>query len=199
MGCPLVEDSLEDEAATLLKTDHAHMLFGPEEMMPISQMVPCAGSTLRRNMEAPCQFILRLMDDAPVEISVGPKHEVLCGEECCSSRLIVDARPANEMTRDPHGVALRSADGLSRIEVQSGDPEPRDGGGERRRPNIQVHFAIAGMKDCFHRLRAPPWLRQYFALLCRFARAVGLAGVLLDGHRLLLVKCCLAMLCVEFS
>lgn len=100
-------------------------------------------------------------------------------------RLIVDARSTNAMFKDPPGVDLCSSEGFSRIEVEVS---------EELRPGSQ-HFADelqkmglyvgpSDVKDCFHRLRQPKWLAEYFCFKPVRAHWVGMSGATLDGTKL---------------
>ena len=69
-------------------------------------------------------------------------------------RLIVDARPTNRVFREPPGVALCTAEGLARIEVEL--PEhmtPGDAEADKALNDITVHLGLADVRDCFHRNR----------------------------------------------
>lgn len=64
-------------------------------------------------------------------------------------RLIIDARPANNLFLDPPPVSLPTPDLLSNLEVPSGSP---------------IFIAKCDLENFYHRLRLPPWLWPYFAL-----------------------------------
>ncbi|CAJ1441652.1 unnamed protein product [Effrenium voratum] len=68
-------------------------------------------------------------------------------------RLIVDARPANRIFRSPPSVRLCTAEGFSRIEVEI--PANLTPGSEAYEEYFRergLHFGLADVKDCFHRM-----------------------------------------------
>ena len=49
-------------------------------------------------------------------------------------------------------------------------------------PGFAVHFGTADVKDCFHRLRTPPWMWEYFTLPAVPAKLLNVTGVLWGGE-----------------
>ena len=90
-------------------------------------------------------------------------------------RMIVDGRRANLRLRDPPGVDLLSAEGLSRFEVV---PSFDEVGGD----GPELYVGLSDVKDCFHRIRQPSWLARYFCLQPVEAHHVGLTGHCLEGR-----------------
>ena len=66
-----------------------------------------------------------------------------------STRLIIDARPANYLFKSPPPVRLPTPDVLARVRVPSSRP---------------FFTAKVDIDNFYHRLRCPEWLRPYFAL-----------------------------------
>ncbi len=52
----------------------------------------------------------------------------------------------------------------------------------------KIHVGLSDVKDCFHRLRQPRWLSEYFCFEAIPAHWVGLEGHWIDGVRLERVK-----------
>eukprot|EP00438_Fugacium_kawagutii_P005650 Skav219567 [mRNA] locus=scaffold886:113683:117079:- [translate_table: standard] len=100
-------------------------------------------------------------------------------------RLIVDARPANQMFRSPPGVELCTAEGFSRIEVEV--PEELQPGTAEFAEHLQskgLYFGLADVKDCFHRMRQPEWLSKYFCWRPIPVKWIhGLIGSELEGQK----------------
>ena len=79
-------------------------------------------------------------------------------------RMIVDARPANQLFGSPPGVQLCTSEGFARIEMEV--PSELTPGTEEFRLHLKrrgLVFGLSDVKDCFHRLRQPEWLSRYFA------------------------------------
>jgi len=78
-------------------------------------------------------------------------------------RVIVDARRTNLRFRTPPGVALCSAEGLTRIEVRAHDGEfdgvSTSAADERKLEELALFLGVADVQDAFHRFR----LRDNFA------------------------------------
>ena len=84
--------------------------------------------------------------------------------------MIVDGRRANLRLRDPPGVDLLSAVGLSRFDVAPSFDDEAGGDGP------ELYVGLSDVKDCFHRIRQPSWLARYFWLQPVEAHHVGLTG-----------------------
>ena len=98
-------------------------------------------------------------------------------------RMIIDARGTNELFRPPPGVELLTSDGFSRIELVP--PEGLDPGSAEYEAFMQqqkVGIGLSDVKDCFHRLRQPRWLAEYFCLDPVPASWVNMAGKTLNGR-----------------
>ena len=78
-------------------------------------------------------------------------------------RMIVDARPANQLFKAPPGVQLCTSEGFSRMEIEV--PPDLTPGSDEFSAYLKergLYFGLADVKDCFHRLRQPRWLSEYF-------------------------------------
>lgn len=96
--------------------------------------------------------------------------------------MIIDARGTNKLFKEPPGVQLLTSDGFSRIEVTV--PEglyPGTQDYEDYLRQTKVHIGLSDVKDCFHRLRQPKWLSEYFCFDGIPAKWVHLQGTTLDG------------------
>ena len=97
-------------------------------------------------------------------------------------RMIIDARGTNMMFDAPPGVDLLTSDGFSRIEIHVPENlQPGTAEFNRYLETRKVSIGLSDVKDCFHRLRQPRWLAEYFCLRPVPARWVGLQGSILDG------------------
>ena len=100
-------------------------------------------------------------------------------------RMIIDARGTNMKFESPPGVELLTSDGFSRVEVSMPDGlHPGTPEYEQRLREHKIHIGLSDVKDCFHRLRQPRWLAEYFCFDPVPASWVGLEGKELDGVRL---------------
>ena len=89
-------------------------------------------------------------------------------------RLILDAREASRIFRDPPGVQLLSAEGLASFQVESsGVPAV---GLPDSLASLMLHFQTADVDNCFHRLRLPAWLRPFFCWPSVTLRELGVAA-----------------------
>jgi hypothetical protein len=110
-------------------------------------------------------------------------------------RMIVDARRANRHFRPPPHVALCTAEGITRIEMElPDDVDPWTPDGVRMLSEACSALGILDVKDCFHRMVIPLWLSKYFCFKQVRAKDVGLSGCLVDGCLLgpmdLVYPCC---------
>ena len=119
-------------------------------------------------------------------------------------RLIVDARPANQLFHSPPSVQLCTSEGFACIEIEV-PPHILPGTDDFRRhlEGRGLYFGLADVKDCFHRMRQPAWLSRYFCWDPIPARWIeGLVGTEVEG-RLVDSHCEVfpmpASLCMGFS
>lgn len=118
-------------------------------------------------------------------------------------RLIVDARPANQLFHSPPSVQLCTSEGFARIEIEV--PSHILPGTDEFRHHLRdrgLHFGLADVKDCFHRMRQPAWLSRYFWDPIPARWIEGLVGTKVDG-RVVTSQCEVfpmpASLCMGFS
>ena len=119
-------------------------------------------------------------------------------------RLIVDARPANQIFRSPPSVQLCTSEGFARIEVEV--PSHIRPGTADFKAHLEARglfFGLADVKDCFHRMRQPLWLSKYFCWdPIPVSWIKGLQGTVLEGKKLTshdYVHPMPASLCMGFS
>ena len=114
-------------------------------------------------------------------------------------RLIIDAWRGNARFRDPPGISLATSEAFARFELEHHIANPDTEAGIDT-PVLSV--GLSDVKDCFHRMVQPKWLREYFCLDPVPAHWLGLGGTLLGDHRLRdddLIFPIPAPLCVGFS
>ena len=89
--------------------------------------------------------------------------------------------PPTEYFRSPPSVRLCTAEGFSRIEVEiPADLTPGSEAYEEYFRERGLHFGLADVKDCFHRMRQPHWLSKYFVPAFRIK---GLPGSEIEGRK----------------
>lgn len=49
--------------------------------------------------------------------------------------------------------------------------------------DMGLYFGLADVKDCFHRLKCPYWLSEYFCLRPIPAKWVGMGGHIVSGEK----------------
>jgi len=92
-------------------------------------------------------------------------------------RMILDARPANRIFRDPPGVQLLTAEDLSAFQVVLPDGVSSESEEGRYLLHLaSLTVAIGDVDNAFHRLRMPLWMGEFFALLPVRADQVGMCG-----------------------
>eukprot|EP00435_Cladocopium_sp_Y103_P072928 s29_g41.t2 len=99
--------------------------------------------------------------------------------------MIIDARGTNRLFQEPPGVQLLTSDGFSRVELVV--PEGLSPGSQEYEQYLQtkkIYMGLSDVKDCFHRLRQPKWLSEFFCFEGIPAKWVGLEGSTLDGVQL---------------
>ena len=178
------------EATDLLPESARQYLQGRELMLreepPEEQSPPYWDPVLKRNKKHYRQFIQKLHSIGFLQYTQKPKNQVgvffVHKSDQERIRLIVDARSTNALFKDPPGVELCSSEGFSRIECQlSGKARPGSVEFFSELQSLNLFVGLSDVKDCFHRLRQPRWLAEYFCLMPIKARWVGLEGSSLDG------------------
>ena len=182
VGLPEATDLLPESARQYLQGRELMLREGPpEEPSP-----PYWDPVLKRNKKHYRQFIQRLHSIGFLQYTQKPKNQVgvffVHKSDQKRIRLIVDARSTNALFKDPPGVELCSSEGFSRIECQlSGRARPGSPEFFSELKSLNLFVGLSDVKDCFHRLRQPRWLAEYFCLMPIKARWVGLEGSSLDG------------------
>lgn len=176
-----------------LPQDARRYLQGKELMVkegePLEAPPPYWDPALAKSKKQYRQFIQHLDSIGLLQYTQTPKNEVgvffVFKSDGERIRLIVDARSTNALFQDPPGVELCSSEGFSRIECEV-SPGLRPGSPEflAELQTMNIHIGLSDVKDCFHRLRQPRWLAEYFCFKPIRAHWVGLTGTMLDGHRL---------------
>ena len=83
-----------------------------------------------------------------------------------AQRLILDARGPNMLFHRPPKVKLCSSEALSRMEVSLGkDPAEITADDLEWVRGLQAFVGVADVDNCFHRLRIPRALAEYFCLM----------------------------------
>ena len=93
-------------------------------------------------------------------------------------RSILDARPANRLLRKPPKVYLLTSEGISRIELEVGDPS---------QPCFVSEESAGGegdIKDAFPNQLIPKWFSKLFGMPAVYAREVGMSQKFLEGRAL---------------
>ena len=97
-------------------------------------------------------------------------------------RMIIDSRGTNMMFNSPPGVDLLTSDGFARIEPPD-HLEPGSQEFESFMNDQKVGIGLSDVKDCFHRLRQPFWLSEYFCLDPIPAEWVNMVGSVINGSK----------------
>lgn len=106
-------------------------------------------------------------------------------ERGARQRPIVDARRSNARFKPPPWVDLLSSEGLGRVAVELDEdflsrPEER-----QSFRGARIAIGSADVRDCFHRMKVPSCMSEYFALPPVPAACFGMTGMIVDGRALL--------------
>ena len=185
--CRAVEDFLDTDSRRYLEW-RERMLKTEEEMAehPPNEVIPYSDPALVNQPRKYLQFIKKLMSIDFLVWTRRPKCRVgtffVWKSNGKSIRMIIDARRANRMFKDPPGVELCTAEGFSRTEVclpDGVDPWSPESIDELKK--FGLHVGLADIDNCFHRCKQPKWLSEYFAMDPVKASSVGMTGVEVDG------------------
>lgn len=178
------------DAQSLLPPDIRQYLQGCELMLkdgpPEAVAPPYWDPVLANNEKHYRQFIQKLNSIGFLKYTRTPKNQVgvffVHKSDKKKIRLIVDARSTNALFKEPPGVELCSSEGFSRIEVQLTE-QAQPGSKEffDELASMDLYVGLSDVKDCFHRLRQPDWLAEYFCFKPVRAGWVGLTGEKLQG------------------
>ena len=185
-GAPAVEDLLDEDAHRYLQCEE--QMLKPEGAPP-EGFKPYWDPRLRNNEKMYKRLIQKLRKAKYLVYTQTPKS--FCGPFFVKKsdgkriRMIIDARGTNCMFKPPPGLHLLTSDGFSRIELSPpvglfpGDPDF-----EHWMQQHKLSIGLSDVKDCFHRLRQPHWLSEYFCLKGIPAEWVQLDGTHLNGQYL---------------
>ena len=95
-------------------------------------------------------------------------------------RMILDCRRSNARFVAPPHVSLVTAEGLGNLEVDAGEAETL-AAESMELDGVALSVGIADVKDAFHRLLMPSWMRRYFGLQPLTADEAGIVGKEVDG------------------
>ena len=119
---------------------------------PLPTVTPYFDPALKRSAKTYRHFIVDLHRRGLVTWTCRPRCQVglffVEKDEGRKLRLILDARPANELFVQPPGVSLLSAEGLSRVEFAL--PDGMDPWGEEAQALLRgssLHVGLADVKD----------------------------------------------------
>ena len=202
-GAPCALDLLEGKARRFLQCPEQMLRGGFDNEAPFK---PYWDPKLRRNQRMYHSFIKKLHRAGYLVFTQKPKAHVgvfFVKKTDEKIRLIIDARGPNQLFQDPPGVDLLSSDGFARTEVLM--PAGAVRGSEEYSSFLEAFSLSVGLsdvKDCFHRLRQPMWLSEYFCLLPIRASLLKLEGTYLGGRLLEAgdeIYPCPGSLCMGFS
>ncbi|OLQ04427.1 hypothetical protein AK812_SmicGene12519 [Symbiodinium microadriaticum] len=183
---PPVESLLDEETRRYLQCPK-HMLM--PDAQGASDFQPYWDPLLRRDYSLYKRLIRKLDKAGLLVYTDTPKS--FCGiffvkkSDGVRLRLIVDARGTNRLFKAPPGVDLLTSDGFARIELV---PPPHLAPGSKEFTQFleqqKIAIGLSDVKDCFHRMKQPRWLSDYFCFDPVPASLVNLAGTMMNGRRL---------------
>ena len=183
-GSPDVVDLLPTDARRFLEAPERMVRQGPETECEVT---PYWDPVLRRSPKEYRQCIQYLDKIGYLDFTLTPQERAgvffVHKSDRQRIRLIIDGRRANARLHQPPGVSLATAETFARAELEH-DNGPGSPGGLLDFEGIRVSIGLSDVKDCFHRMRQPRWLREFFALDPVPARWVGRGGSMLQGVKL---------------
>ncbi|CAE7411650.1 unnamed protein product [Symbiodinium sp. KB8] len=191
-GCPEVENLLSG-------TDALQYLEDPERMLrPESEyacdITPYWDPLLRCNMRHYKALIQKLHEVGLLSFTLTPKERAgiffVHKSDGIRQRLIIDGRRANARLATPPSVRLCSPESFAKAEFIRDNIEDENFGFPGFQAVPELHIGLSDIRDCFHRLKQPRWLQEYFCLDPVPAAWVGMAGEkinnkVLDGSDLI--------------
>ena len=185
-GAPAVEDILSEEARRFLQSPEQMLR---EESTDLSDFQPYWDPLLRGSTKTYKKFIKMLHKAGCLTYTQRPKG--FCGvffvrkSDGQKIRMIIDARGTNKMFKEPPGVDLLTSDGFARVEIACPDNlRPGFQEYERYLTSMGISVGLSDVKDCFHRMKQPKWLSEYFCLNEIPGSWVNLQSTMLDGRLL---------------
>ena len=182
---PRLSEIAPAHARQYLEDGYSRMLVPSNELdhrLDSCDVIPHWDPSLVRNRRLYIRFIkllyskgmLVFLDESERREEVGV---FFVAKKSDQLRMIVDARRSNLHFTSPPGVALVTAEGLARVEVEF-DGATECGAGEG------FTLGTSDISDAFHRFRIDRELSGYFCMRAVLAGEVGLAGSRLGGRRL---------------
>eukprot|EP00434_Breviolum_minutum_P037676 symbB.v1.2.033418.t1/scaffold4147.1/size43859/1 len=185
-GVPDVMDIIPEEARQFLKSPEQMVR---EDTSNIDLVTPYWDPLLKNNRGCYKALMKKLHDIGYLRYTRYPEARAgmffVHKSDKKKIRLIVDARPANQLFNNPPGVHLCTSEGFARMELElPSSVEPGSPAFEEHLKSRGLVFGLADVKDCFHRLRQPEWLSKYFCWDPIPASWVkGLIGTMVDGKK----------------
>ena len=188
VGAPMIDAVLPSDAAHYLERNLERMLRTDDAAIyEAASFTPYNDPRLRGRRRH--RFVRKLARLGLVGYTRSPRGRVgvFCVEKKGGQqRLIVDARGVNLLFRKPPRVQLCSSEALSRIEIfLSKDPAMMTSSDAAWIKQLLVYVGVADVDNCFHRLRAPKCLAEFFCLDDVAGEDVGMVGTMLDGEAVL--------------
>ena len=189
-------ETLDDvpDVASVLPEEALRYLESPElmirqEVCQDEPIVPYYDPSLKNSRKNYRLLMQKLHDIGYLRFTFSPKARAglffVHKSDRKRVRMIVDARPANQLFDSPPSVQLCTAEGFARIEIAAPtDLQPGTAAFEDHLRRQGLFFGLADVKDCFHRMRQPAWLSKYFCwdpIPARWMK--GLVGTDLEGFQ----------------
>ena len=182
--CPEVEKLLMDTDAYQYLKDPERMLRPPEEV--VCDVTPYWDPLLRSSAKHYRRLIQHLDRIGFLAYTLSPRERAgiffVRKSDGIRQRLIVDGRRANARLATPPSVRLCSPESFAKAEFEVDGGRLADFPGFKSLP--ELHVGLSDIRDCFHRLKQPRWLQEYFCFDPVPASWVGLQGQMLDGVKL---------------
>ena len=178
-SAPDLIERVPPDALPFLQGDHERMLRSEADREAIansgSLVTPYLDPMLRRNRRVLVRLVKRLLRIKLFRVTLRPRGRVglffVHKSKGGKIRLILDCRPSNQMFRPPPGTPLATVESLCSIEMEVAADE-----------GITLFLGISDIDNCFHRLRLPVTLSDWFCLVPTFtARELGIVGEVING------------------
>ena len=181
--CPQVTDLLYGTDAHQYLEDPERMLKPAEDH---SDITPYWDPLLRKSVRHYKSLIQRLHKIGYCSYTLTPKERagifVVKKSDGVRQRLIIDGRRANFRFATPPSVRLCSPESFAKAEITWEDFDHTLFPGFEALP--ELHVGLSDIRDCFHRLKQPRWLQEFFCFDPVPAKWVGLSGQELGGTQL---------------
>ena len=189
VGAPYLRDLLREPERVMLERLTTNYMKSDDELVELAPVTPYVDPILRHRRSVYLDFLeeLRARDlicwRRRVRSQAGMFFVAKKSPE--EIRMIIDARPANRITRDPPGVALTTVENCTMVHLA---------------PSDRLFISKGDVSACFYRLKIDGPLVELFGLPAVSAREAGLTE--LDGLPLLedsMIYPCLQVLPMGFS